>query len=140
VNARYPNVVQTIFKMHFTWRNIMTLRIALPIAGLALIAGCASTGPAPSDTAENSSAAIRAAEEVGATHSPDAALHLQLAKEQFEHAGMLPQRDKEWAERLLLRAQADAELALALARSESEKNAALGAIDKVKKLKESAVQ
>jgi hypothetical protein len=132
--------VSNEFQNGLHWRNIMTLRIALPIAGLSLIAACASTGPTPSDTAENSSAAIRAAEEVGATHSPDAALHLQLAKEQFEHAGMLPQRDKEWADRLLLRAQVDAELALALARSESEKSAALGAIDKVKKLKESAVQ
>jgi hypothetical protein len=126
--------------MHFTWRNIMTLKFSLPIVAISLFAGCASTGPAPSGTSESSSAAIRAAEEVGATHSPDAALHLQLAKEQFEHAGMLPQKDKAWADRLLLRAQADAELALALARSETEKAAALGAIDKVKKLNQSATQ
>jgi hypothetical protein len=118
----------------------MTLRSSLPIVGLSFFVSCASTGPAPSGTAESSSAAIRAAEEVGATHSPDAALHLQLAKEQFEHAGMLTQKDKAWADRLLLRAQADAELALALARSESEKAAAQGAIDKVKKLNQSATQ
>jgi hypothetical protein len=118
----------------------MSLRFSLPTLALFLAGACASTGPAPSETAENSSAAIRAAEEVGATHTPDAALHLQLAKEQFEHAQMLPQKDKAWADRLLLRAQADAELALALARSESEKAAAQGAIDKVKKLNQSATQ
>jgi hypothetical protein len=117
----------------------MDLKLSLPLVGL-LVTACATTAAPPTETAENSSAAIRAAEEVGATHSPDAALHLQLAKEQFEHAGMLPQKDQAWADRLLLRAQADAELALALARSESEKAAALGAIDKVKKLKESATQ
>ena len=38
-----------------------------------------------------------------------------------------------------MRAEADAELALALARSEDEKAEARGAIDKVKKLKESAL-
>jgi hypothetical protein len=119
----------------------MTLKFSLLLtASLVLGAGCASTGTPSNDQAESSSAAIRAAEEVGATHSPDAALHLQLAKEQFEHAQMLPQKDKEWADRLLMRAQVDAELALALARSETEKSQALGAIDKVKKLKQSATQ
>jgi hypothetical protein len=44
------------------------------------------------------------------------------------------------ADRLLMRAQADAELALALARSEDEKAEAQGAMDKVKKLKQSATQ
>jgi adenylosuccinate lyase len=65
-------------------------------------------------------------------------LHLQLAKEQFAHAGMLT--SKAWSDRLLLRAQVDAELALALARSESEKAEARVAVDKVKKLKETATQ
>ena len=116
----------------------MDLKFSISIVGL--LAACATSSPAPPETAKNSSAAIRAAEEVGATHSPDAALHLQLAKEQFEHAGMLPQKDQAQADRLLMRAQADAELALALARSESEKSAALSAIDKVKKLKESVTQ
>jgi hypothetical protein len=119
----------------------MTLRFSLPAAAFLFAAACASTSTAPSAKAESSSAAIRAAEEVGATHSPDAALHLQLAKEQFEHARLLTdKRDKEKSERLLLRAQADAELSLALARSEAEKAEALGAIDKVKTLKSSAVQ
>jgi hypothetical protein len=118
----------------------MTLRSSSLTVAFFFGAGCASTTAPRSEMAETSSAAIRAAEEVGATHTPDAALHLQLAKEQFEHAGMLVEKDKAWADRLLQRAQVDAELALALARTETEKAEAKGAIDKVKKLKESAIQ
>jgi hypothetical protein len=118
----------------------MTHRHALPALAFLVCAGCAST-VAPNDKATASSATIRAAEEVGATHSPDASLYLQLAKEQFEHARTLTDsKDKDQANRLLLRAQADAELSLALARSENDKAAAQGAIDQVKTLTESTVQ
>ena len=118
----------------------MSLRLPLLTAAMLAIAACASTAPS-NEKAESSSAAIRAAEEVGATHSPDAALHLQLAKEQFEFARRLPNpSDKERADRLLKRAQVDAELALALARTENERAEALAAIDKVKKLNASATQ
>jgi len=95
----------------------------------------------PNEKTANTSGAIRAAEEVGATHNPDAALYLQLAKEEFGHARVLTdKKDKDVADRLLMRAQADAELSLALARKESEKAEALTAIDNVRKLKESAIQ
>ena len=118
----------------------MTLRFSIvTVAILFLGAACASTSTGPSEKSESSSAAIRAAEEVGATHSPDAALYLQLAKEQFEHASRLTD-DKDRSDRLLMRAQTDAELALALARSEAEKAEARGAIDKYKALKQSATQ
>ena len=78
-----------------------------------------STAPDPalatSERAETSSAAIRAAEEAGATESPDAALHLQLAKAQFDAAcKMTEPKDRILAVRLLMRSQADAERALAL--------------------------
>ena len=117
----------------------MTLRFVLPTAVCLFCLSCATNETTPAAT--NSSAAIRAAEEVGASHSPDAALYLQLAKEQFEHARQLTDsKDKDRADRLLLRAQADAELALALARSDSEKAAAQGAIKQVKTLKETTVQ
>jgi uncharacterized protein DUF4398 len=99
---------------------------------------CASTG-APNQKSEQSSASIRAAEEVGATKTPEAALHLQLAKEEYEYAQQLPNpHDRPHADRLLLRAQVDAELALALARSADEKAEALTALDKLKTLKQSA--
>jgi hypothetical protein len=118
----------------------MTLPSLLTTLVFVLCAACATTSP-PSEKAENSAAAVRAAEEVGATHSPTAALHLQLAKEQFEYASQLKHPDQRAkADRLMMRAQADAELALALARSEDEKAAAQGAVDKVKKFKQSATQ
>ena len=119
----------------------MTLRFFIPALAVLFGAACASTASTPNEKAEASSAAIRAAEEVGATHNPKAALHLQLAKEQFEHAQKLTdKKDKQRADGLLMRAQADAELSLALARGEAEKAEARGALDKMKTLKESATQ
>ncbi len=117
----------------------MNLKLSLMTTTVLVGLACATSVPA--EKGEASSAAIRAAEEVGAKHSPDSALYLQLAKEEFGQARALTdQKNKDRAERLLLRAQVDAELSLALARSESEKSEALGAIEKVKTLKESAVQ
>jgi len=108
----------------------------------ALVAGCATTKATPTGVhAESSSASIRAAEEVGATHSPEAALHLQLAKEQFEAARKMDNPDdRDHADRLLMRSQADAELALALARTETQKTEAKGAATRVKTLTDSATQ
>jgi hypothetical protein len=121
--------------------EIMNLRFWLPILGASCGISCASTATVPSEKATSSSAAIRAAEEVGATHNPDSALYLQLAKEQFEHARMLTNaKDKDWADRLLVRAETDAELSLALARTDNERAAARGAIDKAKTLREPVVQ
>jgi hypothetical protein len=98
-----------------------------------------STAPVPSLEAEASSGAIRAAEEVGAKRSPNAALHLQLAKEEFEHARKLTRaEDREQSDRLLKRAQADAELSMALARGETQKAEAQLGADKLKALNESA--
>jgi hypothetical protein len=110
-----------------------------------LLAASCATAPAPAPVAslraESSTGAIRAAEEVGAARTPAAALHLQLAKEQFEEARKTTHpNDRERADRLLMRAQADAELALALARSEADKVEAQQAIDKVKALKSTTVQ
>jgi Domain of unknown function (DUF4398) len=113
------------------------MRLALIGLGAAFVVGCAS-GP-PVAQQEQSSASIRAAEEVGATHVPEAALHLQLAKEEFEaskHEGS----DKDRASRLLARAQVDGELALALARTESERSQAQGAIDKLNQVDQTAPQ
>jgi hypothetical protein len=109
------------------------------VVALALAAGCASNPPTV--RAESSSAAIRAAEEVGANHVPQAALHLQLAKEQSDRANSLMKTgDNDQAEMLLLRAEADAELALALAREDSEKADAEQAVVRVRELKQKAAQ
>jgi hypothetical protein len=118
----------------------MTLRIWFPTVTLLLSGACATTPPSTAKT-ESTAAAIRAAEEVGASHTPNASLHLQLAKEQFEHARTLTSADqKDRAERLRMRAQADAELSLALARTESERSEAVAAIAKLNALKATAPQ
>lgn len=101
----------------------------------AVGSGCASAPP-PVERMEASQAAIRAAEELGAPKVPQAALHLQLAKEQSEAAKVsLAQGERERGEGLLLRAAADAELALALARENTARDEAQQAIDRIRAMK-----
>jgi regulator of protease activity HflC (stomatin/prohibitin superfamily) len=99
-----------------------------------VIAGCGS-GPAVNN--EASTSAIRAAEESGASKVPSASLYLQLAKEELENArGLTAKGEKEEAESLLTRAQADGELAVALSRGDADKNEAIQAIDRVRQLRQ----
>ena len=101
------------------------------------LGGCA-TAPPPSEQTESTAASIRAAEEVGATHSPKASLHLQLAKEQSERAKQLMAKEQnEEATRLMTRAEADAELAVALARNEKEQADAKQMVEKVRTMQKS---
>ena len=117
----------------------MCLRTPLLTVLFLIGAACASTGAAPSERMESSSAAIVAAEAGGAAHSTDADLYLRLAKDQFAYAQRLPSpSDQDRVDRLLRRAQVDAELSLALARGEDQKAAAQAAIDKVTKLNREA--
>jgi hypothetical protein len=77
-------------------------------------------------------AAVRAAEEVGAPALPEAALHLELAKEQTSTAQRLSKDGEGEAANLVLeRAQADAELAIQLAQTDREQRAAKAAWAKV---------
>jgi hypothetical protein len=122
------------------------MRLWIPIAAFVFQGACATTnnGPVvavPSLGAEDSAGAIRAAEEVGAAHSPEASLHLELAKEEFEHARKLTSPDDRPASmRLLLRARADADLSLALTRASTSKLEAKAALEKVKTLNDSLQQ
>jgi len=102
-------------------------------ATIAIAAACASV---PLRT-EASTSGIRAAEEVGAAKVPQASLHLQLAKEELEHAkGLAASGAKDQASSLLLRAEADAELAVALSREDAEKTEALAAMERVRQLRQ----
>lgn len=93
------------------------------------LAGCATTQALHT---ESSTAAIRSAEDLGANSDPEAALHLQLAKEELDAATALNEKgEKEQANSLLLRAEADAELAIALSQAETDKTAARAAMDRV---------
>jgi hypothetical protein len=113
-----------------------TLRM---LAGASLTTAAAfslscATAPPP-ERMGTSAATIRAAQEVGASGVPQAALHVQLAREQAEQAkGLLEKGERAQAESLFARAQADADLALALAREDVDRVAAQQALDNVRTL------
>lgn len=110
----------------------------LKLAGSMLLLGAFSTGCMPKTAlhTEVESAAIRGAEESGATEVPAASLYLQYAKEEVEYANTLHANgEKEEAESMLLRAQADAELAVALSRQAAEKVDAEAAVERVRVLR-----
>lgn len=113
----------------------MTKAMLLCSIGASLALGaCASA--IPTERLQSSSAAIRAAEEVGAERVPQAALHLQLAKEQSDRAKkLIDTGDRDEAALLLARAEADANLAVALARNAEEQRAAQLQRDKLESLK-----
>lgn len=111
------------------WPVILTAASAV-----AIVSACASSPPMRT---EQSTSGIRAAEEVGAAKVPQAALHLQLAKEELERARKLAaDGDREQGASMLLRAQADAELALALSRENTERAEANAAVTSVRKLQQ----
>ncbi len=107
----------------------------LALVPLTLVA-CGASYPAPNDRMANSAASIRAAEEVGGEQTPQAALHLKLAKEELDQAKALMADEKnKRAEFVLFRADADAELAVALARETKAKAEATKARADVTELK-----
>lgn len=109
------------------------LGVAMSAVTATMTVGCAR----PLLRTEGTTSGIRAAEEVGAADVPRAALHLQLAKEELEHAkALFAKGEKEIAASLLMRSEADAELAVALAREDAEKTEARAAVDRVRKLRE----
>ena len=115
-------------------RHVHIAMLAGSVLLAALIAGC---GSSPVVNKEASTSAIRAAEEVGASNVPSASLYLQLAKEELENAKALAAKgDKEQAESMLLRAQADGELAIALSRGDADKKEAAQAIERVRQLRQ----
>jgi regulator of protease activity HflC (stomatin/prohibitin superfamily) len=115
-------------------RHVKMAMLAGSVLLTAVFAGC---GSSPVVNKEASTSAIRAAEEVGASKVPSASLYLQLAKEELENAKVLAAKgDKEQAESMLLRAQADAELAVALSRGDADKAEATKAIERVRQLRQ----
>jgi len=100
------------------------------------MAACA-TGTLPSAQLEASSAAIRAAEEAGAKDVPQAALHLQLAKEQSDQAKKFAAHGQvDRGTLYLMRAEADADLALALAHGKVAQSGAEDESNQIKNLNE----
>lgn len=115
-------------------RHLNMSMLAGSVLFAVVIAGC---GSSPAVNNEASTSAIRAAEEAGASKVPSASLYLQLAKEELENArGLAAKGEKEQAESLLLRAQADGELAVALSRGEADKTEATQAVERVRQLRQ----
>jgi hypothetical protein len=97
---------------------------ALSLFGVvvSLVCTLASCGgyPAPTERMATAEAAIRGAQELGATRLPRASLHLKLAQEHSAKAQQLMEDGyNETAELSLRRAQADAELAIALTKEQA---------------------
>ena len=114
-------------------KYINTTIFAASIMLVVMMTGCGGSTPI---NKEPSSSAIRAAEESGASKVPSASLYLQLAKEELENAkGLATKGEKEQAESMLLRSQADGELAVALSRSDADKKEAIQAVERVRMLR-----
>ena len=118
------------------------MRRAIVGAGLLLgVAGCAGAQKVPTEALVDSQVSIRAAEEAGAIQVPDAARHLELAKEQTREAReLLDDGKREEAALYLQRAEADAELAVALAREAPARAEAQRAKEQVQALQRSGSQ
>jgi hypothetical protein len=115
--------------------RIRTLKTAAAFTAMIAVAAAAGCASAPLKT-EASTSGIRAAEEVGASKVPRAALHLQLAKEELANAEKLAKKgDRLEAASLLMRAEADAEIAVALSREDSGKKEGQAAIERVRQLR-----
>ena len=85
---------------------------------------------------EASTSEISAAEAVGASSVPQAALHLKLAKEALARAEVYAAQDEpEKAKSMLMRAEVDAELAVALSREDAERKQAQEAVERVRTLR-----
>jgi hypothetical protein len=106
---------------------LKTTLCVLAAAAALLLSACGGT-TASTQRFGATQAAIRSASEVGAERDPDAALHLQYAREQFTQAeGLTRGGEGPRAERVLARAEADAELAMALTRRGVSQSAAVEA-------------
>ena len=82
--------------------------------------GCAGTRviPVPNERRVQAEASLKAAEGAGASRVPEAARHLEFARQQIADAErLLVEGEQEAAELRFMQAEADADLALALTRS-----------------------
>ncbi len=114
------------------------VRRILTLAVLTTIARCASA-PVNTENLAATEAPIRAAEELGASRVPQATLQLKLAQDEMEQAKQfLRNGNKQRADMMLLRAQADAELAVALAKEAPLEAEARNATEQVKALQQSS--
>lgn len=103
---------------------------------LIVVGACGGSKP-PTYQLTRSQAAIRGAEEVGATQVPQAALHLKMARDNLGIAQNMMTNEDQHGEALLLlrRAEADAEVAIALSKEAQAQAEAEEAREKIRRLK-----
>jgi len=103
---------------------------------ILLFCALAAAGCAKKElTTDSTTTAQRSAETAGAQDVPQAALALQLSKENLARAQELyDDGDEDEAKSMLMRAEADAELAAVLAKAEDEKTMATTAMEEVRKV------
>jgi hypothetical protein len=103
--------------------------------GLLLALGCGGGSSLPPARVTETQSAISAAEAVGATNNPRAALHLKLARDQMKGAeSLIREGDEDEAKLMLDRARVDAELALVLTRGAEQRAEAMKALEQVRNL------
>jgi hypothetical protein len=114
------------------------VNLALSMGALTVaITACGSSTPPPN--AVEARSAIAAAEATGAQGEPQAALHLQMAKDQVRAAEeLLREGDRDEARLVLDRAEADAELAQVLTRKTQMQQRARAAQQEIQRLQNSA--
>lgn len=108
----------------------MNKHLLATATGMLLALGCAGSHSIPTQQLADVESANRSANELGAQNNPKARLYLKLSEEQLEQAKVaMKDDDNESADRLLMRAKADAELAVALTREADATRKETKAID-----------
>jgi uncharacterized protein YqfA (UPF0365 family) len=104
------------------WR-VPVKKTLISIVGIAFLAGCGASFPAPTQRLADAESASRSARELGADKKTAAQLNLKLADEEIAAAKTeMANGENKRADYILLRAKADAELSLALAREVDAKS------------------
>lgn len=109
---------------------------AMYLVAATFVLGCGGAA-IPTQQSAQAKASVRGAEEVGARNEPQAALHLQMARDEIAKAHQYMKKDKNGRARMALeRAEIDAELAIALTRAASVQRRAQSAQQEVQELKQ----
>jgi len=112
----------------------------ITILSIGLAAAACASFPPPTNTVAASLASVRGAEEVGAADVPQAALQLQLAREEVARAKkLMAEGENELAHSMALRASNDAELAIVLVREDEARREAATAAQRVESAKNAEV-
>ena len=112
--------------------------LVLTSLAAAFVVGCGGAAM-PLDKLTDAKATARAAQEAGAEHTPQAALHLKMANDELASAQKaINDNDGDRAQLLLNQAQSDADLAVALARGSADLQAAQTAQSKIVNLSKQA--